>query len=95
MTCTEGEYSQVRAGLSAAMSGMFLWGHDVGGYLGSASKEVGYIPPPLLRLVLTLGIYRLPSCDWFSRWVHTASPPTIGSPAGYILPPLLRLVLTL
>eukprot|EP00959_Pyramimonas_sp_CCMP1952_P189335 3960490-Pyramimonas_sp.AAC.1 len=28
----------------------------------------GYIPPPLLRLVLTMGIYRLPFCDWFSRW---------------------------
>ena len=33
---------------------------------------------PLLRLVLTLGIYGLPTCDWFSRWVYTASPPAIG-----------------
>eukprot|EP00959_Pyramimonas_sp_CCMP1952_P133524 2792237-Pyramimonas_sp.AAC.1 len=24
--------------------------------------------PPLLRLVLTLGLCCLPSCDWFSRW---------------------------
>eukprot|EP00976_Prorocentrum_cordatum_P116510 1196174-Prorocentrum_minimum.AAC.9 len=48
-----------------------------------------------LRLVLTLGICCLPSCDWFSHWVHTASPPAIGSHAGYILPPLLRLVLAL
>eukprot|EP00976_Prorocentrum_cordatum_P070486 1179954-Prorocentrum_minimum.AAC.1 len=29
-----------------------------------------------------LGIYRLPSCDWFSRWVNTASTPAIGSHAG-------------
>eukprot|EP00976_Prorocentrum_cordatum_P047432 957987-Prorocentrum_minimum.AAC.2 len=29
------------------------------------------ILPPLLRLVLTLGIYCLPSCDWFSRCVYT------------------------
>eukprot|EP00976_Prorocentrum_cordatum_P060186 1175793-Prorocentrum_minimum.AAC.7 len=29
----------------------------------------GYIPPPLLRSVLTPGIYRLPSCDWFLRRV--------------------------
>eukprot|EP00959_Pyramimonas_sp_CCMP1952_P224725 4699122-Pyramimonas_sp.AAC.1 len=54
-----------------------------------------YMPPPLLRLVLMLGIYCFPSYDWFSRWVYTASPLTIGSHAGYILPPLLRLVLTL
>eukprot|EP00959_Pyramimonas_sp_CCMP1952_P315488 6603077-Pyramimonas_sp.AAC.1 len=26
---------------------------------------VEYTLPPLLRLALTLGIYRLPSCDWF------------------------------
>eukprot|EP00959_Pyramimonas_sp_CCMP1952_P351718 7369223-Pyramimonas_sp.AAC.1 len=26
--------------------------------------------PPLLRLVLTLGIYCLPSCDWFSRGAY-------------------------
>ena len=25
----------VKAGLSAAMSGIFIWGHDVGGYLGA------------------------------------------------------------
>eukprot|EP00959_Pyramimonas_sp_CCMP1952_P165243 3453899-Pyramimonas_sp.AAC.1 len=31
-------------------------------------SHAGYIPPPLRRLVLTLGIYRLPSGDWFSRW---------------------------
>jgi alpha-D-xyloside xylohydrolase len=30
----------VRAGLSAALSGVFLWGHDVGGYLGKAKKDV-------------------------------------------------------
>eukprot|EP00976_Prorocentrum_cordatum_P073739 1181240-Prorocentrum_minimum.AAC.1 len=24
-------------------------------------------------------MYRLPSCDWFSRWVYTDSPPAIGS----------------
>eukprot|EP00959_Pyramimonas_sp_CCMP1952_P016828 356902-Pyramimonas_sp.AAC.1 len=59
------------------------------------SQSVGYILPPLLRLVLTLGIYCLPSCGWFSRWVYTASPPAVGSHTGYILPPLLRLVLTL
>eukprot|EP00959_Pyramimonas_sp_CCMP1952_P061178 1278593-Pyramimonas_sp.AAC.1 len=60
-------------------------------------SHAGNILPPLLRLVLMLGIiYCLPSCDWFSRWQYTASPPTIGSHAGYyILPPLLRLVLTL
>ena len=29
-------------------------------------------------------IYRLPSCDWFSCWVYTDSPPVIGSRAGYI-----------
>eukprot|EP00959_Pyramimonas_sp_CCMP1952_P116234 2430066-Pyramimonas_sp.AAC.1 len=29
----------------------------------------GYIPPPLLRLVLSPGIYRLPCCDWF--WADT------------------------
>eukprot|EP00976_Prorocentrum_cordatum_P104752 1194018-Prorocentrum_minimum.AAC.5 len=37
------------------------------------------ILPPLLRLVFTLSIYFLPSCDWFSHWVHTASPLAIGS----------------
>eukprot|EP00976_Prorocentrum_cordatum_P115723 1196054-Prorocentrum_minimum.AAC.2 len=42
----------------------------------------------------TLGVIRLPSCDWFSRGVYTASPPVIGSHAEYILPSLLRLVLT-
>eukprot|EP00976_Prorocentrum_cordatum_P113948 1195779-Prorocentrum_minimum.AAC.5 len=26
-----------------------------------------------------MGIYCLPSCDWFSRWVYTTSPPVIGS----------------
>eukprot|EP00976_Prorocentrum_cordatum_P058874 1173962-Prorocentrum_minimum.AAC.1 len=47
-----------------------------------ARKLQGAAPPPLLRLVLTLGI--------------TASPPAIGSHAGYIPPPpLVRLVLTL
>eukprot|EP00976_Prorocentrum_cordatum_P000628 12499-Prorocentrum_minimum.AAC.1 len=55
--------------------------------------DAGYILPPLLRLVLTLGISRLPSCDWFLRWVYPASPPVIGSYAGYIPPPLLRLAL--
>eukprot|EP00959_Pyramimonas_sp_CCMP1952_P259655 5428963-Pyramimonas_sp.AAC.1 len=25
-------------------------------------------------MVLTLGIYCLPSCEWFSRWVYSASP---------------------
>eukprot|EP00959_Pyramimonas_sp_CCMP1952_P329009 6888043-Pyramimonas_sp.AAC.1 len=54
-----------------------------------------YILPPLLRLVLALGIYCLPSRDWFARWVYTASPPAIGSHAGYILPPLMRVVRTL
>eukprot|EP00976_Prorocentrum_cordatum_P066954 1178521-Prorocentrum_minimum.AAC.3 len=34
-------------------------------------SHAGYIPPPLLRLVLTLGIYRLPSCNWFSP--HTSA----------------------
>eukprot|EP00976_Prorocentrum_cordatum_P032418 659056-Prorocentrum_minimum.AAC.1 len=34
-----------------------------------------------LRLVLTLGIHCLPSCDWFSRWVYIASPRAIGSHA--------------
>eukprot|EP00976_Prorocentrum_cordatum_P101406 1192615-Prorocentrum_minimum.AAC.4 len=48
---------------------------------------------PLLRLVLAPGIYRLPSRDWFSRRVYTASPPAIGSRAGYIPPPLPRLAL--
>eukprot|EP00959_Pyramimonas_sp_CCMP1952_P283333 5923097-Pyramimonas_sp.AAC.1 len=41
-----------------------------------------------------MNVYRLPSCDWFSRGVYTASPFAIGSHAEYILPPLLRLVLT-
>eukprot|EP00976_Prorocentrum_cordatum_P075988 1182118-Prorocentrum_minimum.AAC.6 len=45
-------------------------------------SHTGYILPPLLRLVLTLGTYCLPFCDWFSHWVHTASPPAIGSHAG-------------
>eukprot|EP00959_Pyramimonas_sp_CCMP1952_P108711 2273159-Pyramimonas_sp.AAC.1 len=36
-------------------------------------------PPALFRLVLTLGIYCLPSYDWFSRGVYTATPPAIGS----------------
>eukprot|EP00976_Prorocentrum_cordatum_P078623 1183197-Prorocentrum_minimum.AAC.1 len=71
-------------------------------------SRAGYIPPPLLRLALTLDIYRLPSCDWLSRWVillrfagppapttaRMHSTPQIGSHAGYILPPLLRLVRT-
>eukprot|EP00976_Prorocentrum_cordatum_P096152 1190450-Prorocentrum_minimum.AAC.2 len=42
---------------------------------------------------LTWSIYCLPSCNWFSRRVYTASPPAIGSHAEYIPPPLLRLVL--
>eukprot|EP00959_Pyramimonas_sp_CCMP1952_P045313 946504-Pyramimonas_sp.AAC.1 len=58
-------------------------------------SHAGYKPPPLLRLVLMLGTYYLPSCDWFSRWVYTISPPAIGSRVGYILPPLLRFVLAL
>eukprot|EP00976_Prorocentrum_cordatum_P082723 1184937-Prorocentrum_minimum.AAC.7 len=48
----------------------------------------------LLRLVLTLGICCLPSCDWFSRWVYAVSPPAIGSHAGYILCLLQRAVST-
>eukprot|EP00976_Prorocentrum_cordatum_P096058 1190410-Prorocentrum_minimum.AAC.3 len=39
-----------------------------------------------------MGTYCLPSCDWFSRWVYTVSPPVIGSHDGYIVqvatPPL-------
>eukprot|EP00959_Pyramimonas_sp_CCMP1952_P260983 5456884-Pyramimonas_sp.AAC.1 len=26
----------------------------------------------------------LPSCDWFLRWVYTASPRAIGSPHAYL-----------
>eukprot|EP00959_Pyramimonas_sp_CCMP1952_P384045 8048664-Pyramimonas_sp.AAC.2 len=26
-----------------------------------------------------MGIYCLPSCDWFSRWAYTAAPHAIGS----------------
>eukprot|EP00959_Pyramimonas_sp_CCMP1952_P205809 4303911-Pyramimonas_sp.AAC.1 len=33
--------------------------------------------PPVLS-----HIYRLPSRDWFPRWVYTASPPAIGSHVG-------------
>eukprot|EP00959_Pyramimonas_sp_CCMP1952_P074376 1554074-Pyramimonas_sp.AAC.1 len=44
---------------------------------------------------LSARVYCLPSCDWFSRGVYTASPLAIGSYAEYILPPLLQLVLTL
>eukprot|EP00959_Pyramimonas_sp_CCMP1952_P452436 9466580-Pyramimonas_sp.AAC.2 len=62
---------------------------------GESYVPCASILPPLLRLVLTLGIYCLPSCDWFSRWVYTTSPPAIGSHAGYIPPPLLRTVLAL
>eukprot|EP00976_Prorocentrum_cordatum_P021116 430282-Prorocentrum_minimum.AAC.3 len=59
-------------------------------------KQASLLITPLPLLVLTLGINRLPSSDWFSlRLVRTASPPPIGSRAGYIPPPLLRLVLTL
>eukprot|EP00959_Pyramimonas_sp_CCMP1952_P426879 8940441-Pyramimonas_sp.AAC.2 len=36
------------------------------------------IPTPLLRLVLSLGIYRLPSRDWFSRWVYTGAGSMVG-----------------
>eukprot|EP00976_Prorocentrum_cordatum_P041783 847217-Prorocentrum_minimum.AAC.2 len=42
-------------------------------------SHAGYVPTPLLRLVLTLGIYCLSSCDAFSRWVYNASPPAVGS----------------
>eukprot|EP00976_Prorocentrum_cordatum_P095087 1190042-Prorocentrum_minimum.AAC.1 len=52
-----------------------------------------YIPPSLLRLVLAPSMFRVPSCDWFSRRVHSAFPPAIGSRAEYIPPSLLRLVL--
>eukprot|EP00976_Prorocentrum_cordatum_P002502 48597-Prorocentrum_minimum.AAC.1 len=31
------------------------------------ASHAGNILPPLLRLVFALGIYCLPSCDWFSR----------------------------
>eukprot|EP00976_Prorocentrum_cordatum_P071778 1180450-Prorocentrum_minimum.AAC.9 len=47
-------------------------------HLPAIGSHAGYIPPPLLRSVLALGIYYFPSCDWFSRWVYTASPPVIG-----------------
>eukprot|EP00959_Pyramimonas_sp_CCMP1952_P130030 2719182-Pyramimonas_sp.AAC.1 len=30
-----------------------------------SASHAGYILPPLLRLVLTRGMYCLPSCDWF------------------------------
>eukprot|EP00959_Pyramimonas_sp_CCMP1952_P229433 4797050-Pyramimonas_sp.AAC.1 len=43
-----------------------------------------YILPPLLRLVLTRSVYRLPPCDWFSHGVYTASPLAIGCHAEYI-----------
>eukprot|EP00976_Prorocentrum_cordatum_P012190 244553-Prorocentrum_minimum.AAC.2 len=33
--------------------------------------------PPLLRLVRMLGICCLPSCNWFSHWVCTASPTAV------------------
>eukprot|EP00976_Prorocentrum_cordatum_P113582 1195722-Prorocentrum_minimum.AAC.1 len=61
----------------------------------TGSFAAGYILSPLLRLVLMLGIYCLPSCDWFLCWVYTVSPPAIGSRAGYKLSPLMRLVLVL
>ena len=32
--------SVILAGQTAALSGIFLWGHDIGGYLGTASLEV-------------------------------------------------------
>eukprot|EP00959_Pyramimonas_sp_CCMP1952_P299425 6262762-Pyramimonas_sp.AAC.1 len=57
-----------------------------------------YAPPPLLRLVLTVGIYRLPLCDWFSAeaaqggeagahhpggvWAAAAEPSLDHAPSG-------------
>ena len=35
-----GMASVILAGQTAALSGIFLWGHDIGGYLGTASLEV-------------------------------------------------------
>ena len=58
----------------------------------ASDSSLADTPPPLLRLVLTPGTNCLPSCDWLSRWVYTASPPAIGSHAGYVPPLLLRLV---
>eukprot|EP00976_Prorocentrum_cordatum_P110437 1195199-Prorocentrum_minimum.AAC.2 len=55
--------------------------------------EVGHHQLPETD-ILTLSIYCLPSCDWFSRGIHTASPLAIGSHVEYTLPPLLRSVLT-
>ncbi|KAK3234832.1 hypothetical protein CYMTET_54929 [Cymbomonas tetramitiformis] len=37
---TNGMPTVILAGQTAALSGIFLWGHDTGGYVGSASKEV-------------------------------------------------------
>eukprot|EP00959_Pyramimonas_sp_CCMP1952_P328452 6876231-Pyramimonas_sp.AAC.1 len=53
------------------------------GFVANGPWNFNKVPilPPLLRSVLTLGICCLRSCDWFSHWVYTASPPAIGSHA--------------
>eukprot|EP00976_Prorocentrum_cordatum_P106438 1194448-Prorocentrum_minimum.AAC.2 len=61
-------------------------------------SHAGYIPPPLMRLVLTLGIQLVPARRPAShRLTSPASRPkpspltthAIGSHAGYIPPPLM------
>eukprot|EP00959_Pyramimonas_sp_CCMP1952_P470119 9496131-Pyramimonas_sp.AAC.1 len=47
-------------------------------------SHAGHILYPLLRLVRMLGVYCLPSFDWFARWVYAVSPPSNGSHAGYM-----------
>eukprot|EP00959_Pyramimonas_sp_CCMP1952_P096181 2010626-Pyramimonas_sp.AAC.1 len=56
-------------------------------------RRLGYILPPLLRLVPAPGISSRPSSDWFPPQVYPpVPPPAIGSRPRYILPTLLRLV---
>eukprot|EP00959_Pyramimonas_sp_CCMP1952_P395617 8289369-Pyramimonas_sp.AAC.1 len=58
--------------------------------IGSPS---GYMPHPLMRLVLPPGICPVRSHDWFSLRVYAPSAHAIGSPSGYMPRPLTRLVL--
>eukprot|EP00976_Prorocentrum_cordatum_P027977 567547-Prorocentrum_minimum.AAC.1 len=57
---------QVRAGLSQHCSPREAYAllSTTAASPPAIGSHTGYIRPPHLRLVLTLGIYCLPSCDW-------------------------------
>eukprot|EP00959_Pyramimonas_sp_CCMP1952_P227517 4757295-Pyramimonas_sp.AAC.1 len=65
------QYTSYQAAQSVAQS---IASPGIAGHRSVTGWEAGHcIPPPLLRLVLTPGIFCLPSCDWFSGRVSLVS----------------------